>query len=320
MYIYKTNLSKNSGVPSQFDFLKVSNQRGLLRTSNDKTLYRNLMVGAQGEQYMVDMLKKYGQKHWIVLRNIWMDVQGIYESDLILLTSYMPYVFEVKNYDGLFEYEDYHCRLNGIRLKDNCVYQAQKSLINLKNICKRFDRSISAKGALLMVGEHNDVQIHSKIEEVECKTRYQIRNYIQEIAQFEKGYYQKSLDVHQLLNHFEKYETLNPFGPHESYSPIEVLEGRLGIYCRRCGTYDVESSRKFIKCKNNHEELRLDAVIRTIHEFGILTFEHDFFMRSHLSQFMDNQVSDSYLVRTLNRYFTKVQNGKYAKYENKKVL
>ena len=69
MYIYKTNLSKNSGVPSQFDFLKVSNQRGLLRTSNDKTLYRNLMVGAQGEQYMVDMLKKSGRRIVFILLN-----------------------------------------------------------------------------------------------------------------------------------------------------------------------------------------------------------------------------------------------------------
>ena len=171
-----------------------------------------------------------------------------------------------------------------------------------------------------MVGEHNDVRIHSKIEEIECKTRYQIRNYIQEIARFEKEYYQKPLDTYPLLNHFEKYETLNPFGPRESYSPEEVLDGRLGLYCRRCGTYDVESSLKFVKCKNNHEELRLDAVIRTIDEFGMLTFEHDFIRRCHLSQVMDNQVSDSYLVRTLNQYFAKVQNGKYAKYENKKAL
>ena len=122
MYIYKTALSKNSSIPSQFDFLSAANQRGLLKTSSEKNLYRNLEVGAQGEQYVVDMLKKHGQEHWVVLQNLWMDIQGVYESDLILLTSRTPYIFEVKNYDGLFEYEDHRCFLNGNRLKDNCVH------------------------------------------------------------------------------------------------------------------------------------------------------------------------------------------------------
>lgn len=75
-----------------------------------------------------------------------------------------------------------------------------------------------------------------------------------------------------------------------------------------------------MKCKNNHEELRLGAIIRTIHEFGMLTFEHDFITRSHLSQFMDNQLSDAFLVNILNEDFTKIQSGKYAKYTNKKAL
>lgn len=320
MYIYETKLSKNSYVPTQLEFLRAANRRELLSTTQESHLYRNLEIGAQGEQFVMDMLKKYGREHWVVLRNLWMDCQGIYESDILLLTSHTPYVFEVKNYDGLFEYKDYRCYVNGNRLKENCIHQAQKGLINLQDICKGIDRSISAKGALLMVGEHNDVRIQSKVEEIELKTRYQIRNYIQEIAQQEEANYQSRVDTPRLLNRFEKIETLNPFGPRKSYSSEEVLEGRLGIYCKNCGSYDLESSRKFVKCKYNHEELRREAIIRTIHEFGMLTFDHDFMTRSDLSQFMNNQLSDPYLVDILNNNFVKVQHGKYAKYTNKKAL
>lgn len=116
MYIYETKLAKNSPIPKQLDFLRAADQRELLKTNSEKSLYQNLEVGAIGEQFVMDMLRKYGQKHWLAIQNMWMDCQGVYESDILVLTSHTPYVFEVKNYDGLFEYKDHRCFINGNRL------------------------------------------------------------------------------------------------------------------------------------------------------------------------------------------------------------
>ena len=320
MYIYETKLAKASLVPTQLEFLRAAHQRGLLRLNSELNLYRNLEFGAQGEQFVMEMLEKYGQKHWVVLQNLWMDCQGIYESDIVLLTSHTPYAFEVKNYNGLFEYKNDRCVMNGSRMKENCIQQAEKSLLNLQDICRQLDRSISAKGALLLVGEHNEASIQSSVDGIEVKMRYQLRNYIQEIARLEEAEYHKSYDIRRLLDHFEKREKENPFGPHKSYTPEEVLEGKRGIYCDECGTYEVESSRKLLKCKNNHEEPRREAIIRMIHEFGVLTFEHDFMTQSDLRCFMEFQMSEDLLLAILNSVFEKNQSGRYANYVNKKAL
>lgn len=320
MYIYETKLAKTSSVPKQLEFLRAADRRELLREKKELSLYRNLAIGAQGEQFVLDALRMYGRKDWVVLPNLWLDHYGIYESDIVLLTRHAPYVFEVKNYDGLFEYKDSRCSVNGTRIKENCIQQAEKALMNLQDICRGMDRSITAKGALLMVGEHNDVRIESDVKEIEVITRYQMRNYIQEIARLEDAISRNNYDIRRLLNHFEKNEVLNPFGPLKSYSPEEVLEGRLGIYCKICGSFEVESSRKFVKCRNDHEEVRREAIVRTIHEFGVLTFESDFMTRRDLQLFMGEQMSIPYLLDILNDNFDCVQLGRHAKYVNKKAL
>ncbi len=319
MAIYQTNLSKTSLIPTQLGFLRAANQRGLLKTTKEQRLYNNLDRGAQGEQYVKNMLEIYGRKHWVIVENVWLDYYGVYESDLILLTSAAPYVFEVKNYDGTFEYRENRCFINENKLKENCIQQAEKALMNLQDLCTEVDRSIIAKGALLMVGEHNDVHIRSEVDGIEVKIRPQLRNYIQEIAYMEERQSQKPMDIRRVLDHFEKKETLNPFGPFKSYSPDEVLAGRRGVYCKTCGSYEVVSSRKFVRCKCGYEELRHEAILRMIHEFGVLTFEHDFMKQRDLRCFLAYQVSKVYLIDILNSHFEKVSGSKYTQYVNKKA-
>lgn len=321
MYIYETTLRKSSHVPKQVDFLRLAERRELLREKKDLSLYRNLSIGEQGEQFVLDTLNEFGHKDWVVLPNLWLDHYGIYESDLVLLTRHAPYVFEVKNYDGLFEYKDSRCSVNGNRIKENCIQQAEKALLNMKDICKGIDRSIHPKGALLMIGEHNDVRIESEVKDIEVVTRYQLRNYIQKIARLDTKYSRNSYDIQGLLKHFEKNDVLNPFGPLTSYSPEEVLaNGRRGIYCQTCGSYEMESSRKFVRCRNGHVEVRREAIIRTTHEFGVLTFEHDFLTRRDLQIFLGDQTSIPFLLDILNSHFDCAQRGRYAKYVNKKAL
>ena len=67
-------------------------------------------------------------------------------------------------------------------------------------------------------------------------------------------------------------------------------------------------------------ELRREAILRTIHEFGVLTFEHDYMNRRDLQMFLGEQTSIPFLLDILNGHFVCVQRGRYAKYVNKKAL
>ncbi len=320
MQIYRTELAKTSPIPAQLEFLRAAHRRGLLKTKKEQQLYRNLELGAQGEQFVMETLEKYGRKHWITVQNLWLDHYGVYESDILLLTSHRHYLFEVKNYDGLFEYKDSRCFINGKKLKENCVQQAEKAFMNLQEMCGTLDRSIPVEGALLMVGEHNDVRLHSPADGIDVYTRYQLRNYVQLITREEETHYHQVLDPYRTLDHFEKNAVLNPFGPLKSYSPAEILSGRCGISCAACSSYELETTRKFVRCACGHQELRREAIVRTIHEYGVLTFEHDFMKRRELQEFLGGQVSETYLVELLNLHFERVHGGKHSKYQNKKAL
>ena len=320
MQIYQTKLSKASPVPTQLEFLQAADQRNLLKTKKELSLYHNLEAGNQGEEFVLDLLEKFGCKHWIVLRNLWLDHYGIYENDIVLLTSHAIYILEVKNYEGEFDYRNSRCYINGRKLKENCIHQAEKAWMNLREICHSIDQSIHIKGALLFVGEHNEVVIQSEVDGIEIVTRNTLRKFIQSIKKEEEFHHYSSLNTQKFLSHFERNEVLNPFGPLKSYLPEEVLKGKCGIYCKECGGYNVTVTRKFVRCENFHEELRVEAVFRMIEEFQTLTYESDSVTRAELMRFLDNQVSEPYLTKFLNRYFVRIHNGRHSKYQLDKRL
>lgn len=318
MYIYKTKLTKTTQIPTQLEFLNTAFKRGLLPKEKDQRLMRNLQKGAEGEDYVFEMLEKFGCEHWIAGRNLWLEYMGNFESDIFLLTTQGCYNLEIKNYDGKFEYKNSRCYLNGKKLQENCVQQAEKAMMNLQKICATIDRSIVVKGALLFVGEHNEVSIESAADGIQIVTRNTLRNFIQTIKREEERYMYKSIPTRKILNHFEKIEVLNPFGPLYSYSAEEVSEGHKGIYCKSCGSYVTQLTRKFLRCENGHEELRDEAVLRTINEFRLLTFQSEYMTKSQLLAFLDGQVSDNYLIRLLRENFIRVNFGRYSKYTMEK--
>lgn len=314
MKIYETTLAKSSEIPSQIDFLNAAYHRGLLKSNEKIRLYQNLEAGAQGEQFVIDALQTYGRKHWVVLQNVWQDYFGVYESDIILITRSAVYIFEVKNFEGLFEYKESRCYINGRRIKENYIHQAEKAFLNLTDICQKINRSIPVRGAILFVGEHSEVRVDSKIEDIEVIVRHQLRKYILQIAREEQENYHVQIDYKKIISQFERNEVLNPFRPKISYSALDLEQGKKGIHCEYCKSYNILISKKFVRCKCGHAELRRAAILRMIDEYRVLTFSDPYFVRSEIEMFLGGQVSKSYLVSILNENFQSNCKNKYTKY------
>lgn len=79
------------------------------------------------------------------------------------------------------------------------------------------------------------------------------------------------MPIERVLNYLESYTTENPY-PVEPLSP-ETLSGlRKGILCTKCTSHQVEVTKKFVKCRCGRNELREEATVRTIYEYGVLNF------------------------------------------------
>jgi len=316
MKLQQTQLQKETvHLPTQLDFYQILYYRGSSYFSKEKKLYKSLKAGAEGEQLVLDQLREHGRKHWIVLHNVWMDKDGQFESDLILITRHCIYVLEIKNYTGKFTYENGICMINHYEISHNCVQQARRNYVNIKNICRGLINPKKIKGALLFVGEDNEVQMNTDIDYINVFDRIQLVGFIKTIAEEEEQYLNHPIDSAKIIARFEQYEIPNPYAP----TPLtldEMEHIRSGIYCAHCHSYNLEIDKHAVNCPCGLTESREEATIRTICEYGVLNFKSNL-RRNKLLTFLNEQVSINYLTATIIReHFIVVKNGSHTYYEN----
>lgn len=316
MKIIETSTQKKiAELPTQLDLMEILDKRSGLNYKEEQK-YIRLRDGALGEEDCVKIIASLAKNGWVVIQNLWMDQYGAYESDLILITLYAIYVFEIKNYNGHFEYENGICLVNGQPIPGNCISQIRKAYINMKNICKKAGINVDVHGVLVFIGEHNTVNIHSPVDDIDILLRHQLKKYILQIIQKE-NHRRRKIDLHKLLKVFDQKTVPNPY----SLDPIseeELKSLRSGIYCANCGNFNLTTDKHYVKCSCGMHESRVEAVIRTICEFGALNYERNM-TRAELLAFLDNQVSHNLFLKIINEHFKVIQNGKYTFYKNKKL-
>lgn len=319
MQIYQTNLMQNNTLrkPSQLDYRRILRKRSLSRSKSEDFYTENLETGERGERILLDYIQKYGKEDWIVIRNIWLNYSGPFECDLILITKYKIYIFEVKNYTGKFTYENGVCKINDIERKSNCIEQTRSTTVGARNICHSLSSKMKIQGALVFVGVDNRIEIKSDVNNIEIVPRNELQHYIEKIVEEETKMTGQTINPKQVIRQFERYEINDYFLP----KPIQadgMMNLQKGIYCLNCGNFDIAIKRKNIECVCGVTENRETAVLRTICEYGVLNHDKHLTM-GELMEFLNNQVSPSNLRKLLTKYFGMIKKQRYTYYNNWKL-
>lgn len=308
---------KASEWPTKLDMLEIVIRRSFQPDSNDVSELTRLRRGVEGEEIVLDYLEQYGRRHWKVIRNIWLDYYGVFESDFILFTRNSIQLLEVKNYNGIFQYRDGISKLNHREISGNAVYQTRRALKNIRELAQQKYLGANVQGALVFVGADNPVEISPSIEDIQIIQRNQLREFIKKICYEEDLNSFSIIDSEKIVSHFEQFRTPNPFQA-ESVSDEKMKQLRKGILCAECANPNVTVTKKFVKCICNHVELREEAMVRTICEYGVLNYQNHLTIKS-LFDFFDGQTSRRYLNRILSTHFTVIIKGKYTYYINPKL-
>lgn len=318
MIIYQTEILKEMiKEPTQLDIEKIMSQRNKHQTADDTYRLSRLEAGERGERIVLDYLEQYGADHWVVIKNMWLNIGGPFEGDIILITTSMVYIFEIKNYSSHFSYEDGITKINNNKISGNPINQARRNTINLEEICKAFSKDIEVKGALIFTGEDNYVEIDSDVKDIDIIQRNQLKHYIQQIAKDEEDYYKPTIDIKSFLYHLGTYEIERYFGP-GSPKEEEISGLKKGIYCLHCKNYNVEINRKMIKCECGFSEDREIVILRMICEFGVLNFNQKLIFKG-LEEFFGGDISRKSIQKVLRKYFKEIKNGKHSHYINKNL-
>lgn len=303
--------------PTELDSMRIKVQRGLANGKDDLDKLRRLDVGEEGERKLIQKLEEFGKSHWVLIRNLRLKEFTTFESDLVLATSHCVYVIEVKNYTGKFEYNQGDSYFNGKELNSNIVQQIRNAYMNMKNICGKFSSKIPVKGILVFIGENNQVTIQSEVKNISILTLTDLYDFIKNIAREEQQSPFPQINVGKLIAHLEKFETPNNYLP-IPLSAEQLQNAKRGIHCSRCLRYDVKIKRNYVECACGLHEPREEAVVRTICEYGVLTYDRDF-TKGDLMKFIGEDISLDSLQRILAKHFKQMLNGRYTTYLNLKL-
>jgi len=312
----KRQIERNKS-PTRLEVLRELNKRSALNDELISELNR-LELGAQGEKTVLAHIKEFGEDHWVVMQNLWLDYYGKFECDLLLLTDAGIYPFEIKNYSGTFEFKNSQCLINGKKVGHNAIVQAQKATINLEQIIRsNASQYYNIQGAITFIGQHNEVIVYDEIEDIQVVMANQLRNYIWNIAKEERNYQGRPVDVRSIVGRLEGAETDNPFSRDNITDDIKKRV-RKGIRCSYCGSFDVDTSKSYITCGCRMHEPRENAIVRTICEYGVINYKEDL-TTAALVDFFDGAISRKNLSKFLNRHFVRIGSNKNTRYINKQL-
>lgn len=313
--VSQTALQKEiSKLPSSLEFVRAKKYRGLLRTNKElRNLYR-LETGAIGEEKVFNLFKSEGRNHWVVLCNLWMDDDRSFECDFLVITSYCVYTFEIKHLTGHFIYEDSSCEINGTKMDYDLIQQARKPYIKLRKILDRVSPVIPLKGGIVFTSDKNKVTINSAVADIDVLQMPDLYEYIKQMKKDETKNSDEKLPTSQLFKTFENYEIVDPFLPNP-LSAEEMKIIRKGIYCAKCKKYGVEITKNYVICRCGLHEPRIEAIVRTVCEYGVLNFDKHFTIKD-IRVFTDYKHSHGYLKNILDTYFEGTFNHRYSYYHN----
>jgi hypothetical protein len=316
---YQSNILKEAtNQPTKLDFTQVLYPRTKHPTKNDFYSLKNAEAGALGEQIVLNYLKKHGKEDWIVIRNMWLNYDGPFEADFMLLTRHRPYLLEVKNYSSDYTYENGVSTWNNNTYSGNPVNQTIRNTINLQNIwTQNPSGDIKPKGALLLVGVDSHVEIKSGVSEIDIIDRPNLRKFIRKIVQEEQEAPHNSFNLTKFIKSLERYEIHNLQKP-KPLSDQQISKLRKGICCINCQNFDIKIGRKYVTCNCGCTEEREIAILRTICEYAVLTYDRNI-KTGPLGNFINKDISMNSLRKVLQKYFVINDTGSSTSYSGKKL-
>lgn len=257
----------------EIDHLVVRYHRGILTDKNQRKRMIHLQKGLLGESEIVKLLKRFLPISWLMLQNVWLEIDGSQtEVDILIIGPKFWWVIEVKNYEGNFDYRGNRCYLNQKQFPDQISACRNRVRIVEHIASKMLHRQPSVYCSIVFANELCQVTTESEID-YPLVMRYQFLRHVKEmlaIQQQLKGY----TKVEDSLYMLQQYETDSPFKPQEI--DLELLENAVkGIQCPKCNGFELRDVHRYFVCNScQHQFSKEESVLRTACELGVLYFNH----------------------------------------------
>lgn len=258
-----TMIYKSRSESAELLILDSLNKRMSL-TEKDKQHYLVLRKGYEGEVLFDSMTEKL-ECQCLILNDLLLRINHtVFQIDALIITSETVHIFEVKNFEGDYYYEDDKLYLTNKKEVTNPLPQLSRSETLLRQLFLHLGYHSSINGKVIFINPEFSLFQAPLGKPLILPT--QVKRFLNRVNKTPS----KLNGKHKLLaeNLNSLHLTKSPYQQLPNYSYDEV---RKGIICDRCHSFEVIVEGKRCICGDCREEEKLStAVMRSVAEYKLL--------------------------------------------------
>lgn len=255
---------KNRFESEELQILKALHVRMEL-TDKDKQYYANLQKGFEGEVMFDGYLEKIKIENFL-FNDLLIELNhSHFQIDSLMITQNLIYLFEVKNYEGEFYFEDEKFKkMNGNEIK-NPLLQLERN----ESLLRQFFTSIGFKIPIeaYLVFVNPDFTLYQAPLDRRIILPTNLNRLIQQINSQKSTLNKNHLKLADKL--LSSHLTESPFTQKPKYDLSQLAKG---LFCHSCGSeMRSRTGMLLLTCKNcgKHENTK-NALLHSIEEYRLL--------------------------------------------------
>lgn len=299
------------------DLLDEMNARELIDKKTE--LFRDyiwLKNGELGELVCLDWLQKeLGPV--VIYHNLELDYNGRTQVDLLVVADNVWWVVEVKNYQGVFEYQDQTGKLRGRSMHTDPIASMRNRMRIMKDLAQTLDNRIVVEGSMIFINPDSEARVNTS-ENFYIIMRHQFKRHISEIRQkynFAKNrlsetYYRRIMQYHS------PYPVELPV-----ISEADWDRMRKGCRCPQCNSYNLVARKKFMDCADCGAVTAKSELAKDLYcQLCVLMYDQPKGVTmGRLLELSNFQLSRTTLNNVLKPHVPKYHRNKYAYFKNNKL-
>lgn len=301
MSIYKLRTK-----PLHLATLEILQRRMILspRASND---YARWLKGFEGEQRFDQFIEPFTHESYLLHDLLLKKQNTTFQIDSLLITPEKIYLFEIKNYEGDFLYEDdKFYRLPNTEIL-NPLHQLQRAAALLGQLLKSHGHTIPIEGYVIFIYPHFHLYNAPLTPSIIFPT--QIKPFLEQLktASLLTSYHERI--ARNLKNLHLTDSTLNEI-PSYTFDSLQK-----GMSCFQCLSFSIHLNGHKCLCKScGATEAYRDALLRNVDEFKMLFPEEK--IRTKLIYEWSGKLGSYKRIRTvLQKHFSKKRNNRWMYFE-----
>ena len=262
--------------------------------------------GYEGECIYDKVFEQTSGQTVLVFRDIYLKIEdSVAQYDSLIVSDGEITVNEIKNFSGLYRFENDKWYIRDFEVPDDPVSQLKRAMNKLKRLSYGSPLNFKVSGKLVFPHVEFSLQTSDRALQDIVIMHSGLRGYLKEFQNMYAGRHAEAIAAA-----VSKHIIENPY--FDKKADFERV--RKGVYCGKCGSFELRKSHYYLNCgRCGCQETKETHMLRAMSDFKALFLE-DRMTKQKFMRFINCAVSGRTAQRMLNKYCERIDQGSHTYY------